>query len=192
MKFIFTFMTITTVVAIFIIFIKEGILFEKNLKQQLKEKDDNYFEVRHTRSVRFLYILLSVVFSSPLFLGIFKDDPQNQSLEETILLIIISLILPVITICYNIYMMRIRIIFDHGKITLYSGNKIKITGTLDQIEKVTKPSTINRGHDYNSRIPYKIVFESGKRWIDFDYYMKNSYKLAAIFEKGNYFEKKKR
>ncbi len=88
--------------------------------------------------------------------------------------------------------MLYKLVFDHGQITLYSGNKMKLTCSLEQIKFVARPegTTAYMGH-LGPELPYRICFDEGtkSRIIQFDEDMDNSYKLVAIFEKGHYFGK---
>ncbi len=88
-----------------------------------------------------------------------------------------------------------KIVFDNGQVTLYVGNKIKMTDTLmpDRIDSIFEPRTIFSNFR-SGTLPYRIIFKAETRergWVSFNEDMDNSYKLVAILEKGAYFKKKK-
>ncbi len=84
---------------------------------------------------------------------------------------------------------RTLIVFDYSQITLYSGKKVKISGNINQIERVNRSQILWGSQNLVGYIPYQIIFSS-KKCIEFDEHMDNSYKLVAFFEKGNYFKRK--
>ncbi len=162
---------------------KNARLFNEKLAQQMLEKDEQYFEIRYLKNIPFLYLIISI-FAVFVFFSVMN--------EFYFLKWSFSIIAVGAGIANYIYKAMYKIVFDHGRITLYIGKKVKITGTLEQMECVTKPYSDGNliGPAY---VPYTIVFESGgliksAKIIVFDEDMDNSYKLVAFFEKGNYLE----
>ncbi len=166
---------------------KENNLFENNLTQQLTEKDENYFEVRYLKAIPFLYIALSI---PPLvvFLQLTFGNKVDLSFGYRITYFCIGLGLLGAAVFNYIRKERRLIVFDHGQITLYSGKKVKISGNINQIERVNRSQQIWGAQNHIINIPYQIIFSSNK-YIEFNEFMDNSYKLVAFFEKGNYFKK---
>ncbi len=165
---------------------KENSLFEKNLTQQLTEKDENYFEVRPLKTIPFLYIALSI---PPLvvFLQLTFGSKVDLSSGYRITYFCIGLGLLGAAVFNYIRKARTLIVFDHGQITLYSGKKVKISGNINQIERVNRSQIIWGAQNLGGYTPYQIIFSS-KKCIEFDEFMDNSYKLVSFFEKGNYLE----
>ncbi len=158
-------------------------LFNEKLAQQMREKDDEYFAIRYLKNIPFLYLIISI-FAVFVFFSVMN--------EFYFLKWSLSIIALGAGIANYIYKAMYKIVFDHGRITLYIGKKIKITGTLEQMECVTKPYASGSGGG-GMIIPYTIVFESGgliksAKIIEFNEHMDNSYKLVAFFEKGDYLE----
>ncbi len=162
--------------------------FDKKLDKQMLEDDDKYFEVRYFKKYVFLgslaYVPLALLFI-PGF--VFDTEFVNRMID-----LFIAVGLLGYAFYFHLSRMLYKLVFDHGKITLYSGNKIKLTCSLGQIDFVTRPrgTAATTGH-LGPELPYRIHFHEGgkRRFISFDEDMDNSYKLVAIFEKGHYFGK---
>ncbi len=198
------------VVAIFLVLVivifRNQSLFDKNLDRQMLEEDEEYFEIKYFKNMPLLYVLLSIFPSLAFFLkafnqpiplllaGFFKESDSEAILggwAKTGYLCVASGILFWALFNY-VYKTRYKLVFDRDRVTLYSGKKMKITGTFDQIKIVNKPQgTSHSLAGCGPRIPYQIVFEHKKKRIEFDEDMDNSYKLVAIFKKRKYFDKKK-
>ncbi len=176
------------VVAGNIISSKNERLFNKKLAKQMLEKDDTYFEVKYLKNILLLYLLASIVLSIFL-LGAAFDQ------EFWLLYFCLGVIAPFVGIANYIYKSMYKIVFDNGQVTLYVGNKIKMTDTLmpDRIDSIFEPRTIFSNFR-SGTLPYRIIFKAETRergWVSFNEDMDNSYKLVAILEKGAYFKKKK-
>ncbi len=164
------------------------------------KKDEAYFEIRYLKNIPFLYALLSTLLALDLLIDVFEDWTVLDLWSITGSLCA-ALGLLGWAIYYYFSKTRQRIVFDHGRITLYMGNKIKITGTLDQSKAINRPragvtGVGAGGLGATQSTPYQIVFEWGGviktgKFIDFGVNMDNSYKLVALLEKGGYFEKNK-
>ncbi len=182
------------VIAIFCVFIaifiadmvvrfKNEKIFNEKLEKQMLESDEIYFEIRYLKNVVLLdslvYVSLALLFI-PGFL--FDTDFVNRMIDLFIAVGLLGYAL-------YIYFSKIlyKIVFNHGRVSLYIGNKIKIAGTFEQIEGINRPTTISVGGDSGRSIPYQIAFKGG--CIRFNENMDNSYKLVAFLEKGNYFKK---
>ncbi len=207
-------MGVYIVIAIFLVLVivlfRNQNLFDKNLDRQMLEEDEEYFEIKYLKNIPLLFVLLSILPSLAFFLkafnqpiplllaGFFKESDSEAILgfwSKTGYLCVASGILFWALFNY-VYKMRYKLVFDHDRVTLYSGKKIKLTGTFDQIKIVNEAGSTCGGVGAGSpavgvRIPYQIIFENNKKWIEFDEDMDNSYKLVAIFKKRSFFDKKK-
>ncbi len=164
--------------------------FDKKLDKQMLEDDEEYFEVRYFKNMYFLdslvYVPLALIALIPTF------DPEiSFGYRMSYLGIAVGLL------GYALYIylskMLCKLVFDHGQIALYTGNKMKLTCSLDQIDFVARPAgTVATTGHLGPEIPYRIYFDEGDKgkFISFDEDMDNSYKLVAIFKKGNYFKRK--
>ncbi len=164
--------------------------FDKKLDEKMLEDDEAYFEVRYFKNMYSLdslvYVPLALIALIPTF-----DPEVSFGYKMTYLGSAIGLL----GYALYIYLSKTlyKLVFDHGQITLYTGNKMKLTCSLDQIDFVARPAStlLTTGH-LGPEIPYRIYFDEGdkSKFISFDEEMDNSYKLVAIFEKGGYFKRK--
>ncbi|PID46290.1 MAG: hypothetical protein CSB47_05020 [Proteobacteria bacterium] len=159
-------------------------LFNKKLKKQMIAEDEQYFEIRYFKNIPFLYLLLSIVVAFAVF------SVVNEFYIFKLCLSIIILGAGIANYIYRAVMYKI--VFDHGQITLYIGNKVKETGTFDEAKGISRPYIAKNGPNF----PYQIIFEWGgmiksAKLIEFNEDMDNSYQLVALLEKGGYFDKKK-
>ncbi len=160
-------------------------LFNEKLAQQMLTKDEQYFEIRYLKNIPFIFLLFSVVGSFAFF------SAYSEFYIFKLCLSIIALGAGIANYIYRAVMYKI--VFDHGRVTLYIGKKVKETGTLEEAKIISRPHIVKNGVWF----PYQIIFKLGgviksAKMIVFDEHMDNSYKLVAILEKGDYFKRKKR
>ncbi len=164
--------------------------FDKKLEKQMFEDDEAYFEVRYFKNMYFLDSLVYVPLA--LIALILTFDPETSFGYRMFYL---GSAIGLLGYALYIYLSKMlyKLVFDHGQITLYTGNKMKLTCSLDQIDFVSRPEgTMARTGHLGPEIPYRMYFDEGdkSKFISFDEEMDNSYKLVAIFEKGGYFKRK--
>lgn len=164
--------------------------FDKKLEKQMLENDDEYFEVRYLKK----YVFLGSLAYVPLALiALILTFVLETSFGYRMFYLGSAVGLLGYALYFYLSRMLYKLVFDHGQITFYTGNKMKLTCSLDQIDFVARPAgTVATTGHLGPEIPYRIYFDEGakSKFISFDEDMDNSYKLVAIFKKGNYFKRK--
>ncbi len=153
--------------------------YEKNLKKYMKKKEENYFEVRYVKKLYFLNIL---VFIPPccLCIDVVLNSVSPLSFVNKYGLIISAALMLIIPLINYLYKVNTRIVYNYGQITYYLGDKLKVSGNIDDIDRKYTYVYQTKG---TSTAESCIMFNSGEK-INFSRNnMDCGYKLEAFLKK---------
>ncbi len=149
-----------------------GILFDNKLEKQLKETDEEQFEIRQRRFYYFRFIAYALLLTA-LYIASYQDNNTYDINRISLLAFCITAI--IWSVWVFIRKSRERIVYDRGRIVSYRGRTINASGTIYEIKMAQGVA------------PYIVVFDNDEI-IRVNYTMYNSYKLVAILMKNGYFK----
>ncbi len=182
MKLIFYFYLSISVAALiyaYFYWMRQDDRYDKNLAAYMKGELADYFEVSYLKKEHLLFILMS----APLGLicvHVLISDVDTSSPNWWGLLIIALLLFAAPTINY-FRKSREKIVYDHGQITHYVGDKIKVSGSIYDVDRAK--SYLYQVGEGASVASSFIMFYSGDGILFQRKSMDEGYKLEALIRK---------
>ncbi len=157
--------------------------YEKKFKEYMKGDIEDYFEVKYIKK-QYLILILICLPLGLLTMHFTLGDMETSSLNwwGATLIGIALLTIPSI---YYIYKSREKVIYDHGEIKYCKGNKVKVSGSIYDINK-DHSCIFNTAQGASTAIS-RITFYSGDYFLFQRDSMDHGYKLEALMIKKQLF-----